>query len=237
MTRQRVGERVDEVAREGGLRPLSWPRDAHDAEDFAVFEVVGKRVFRFGHEDEARDRLPREALRQHQVETAGQCSQYGGQPGTGVALGITPREAGDLLLRDQRDRLGPGLVEAVGVLAGAVRRESVRGVLDRADRETARGEGGNQGLQKRRLAAPRATHEANHARCALAVDVVAVPNDRGHRSSPFVSDLPTPPPPWHRSSAATLHSRRGDGRGSMTPVISAANARPVGCAADPQEKG
>lgn len=236
MTSQRVGERVDEVAREGGLLPLPCPRDAHDAEDLAVFEVVGKRVFRFGHEDEPRDRLPREALRQHQVEAVGQCGQYGGQPGTGVALGITPREAGDLLLRDQRDRLGPGLVQAVGVLAGAVGRESVRGVLDRADRETARGEGGNQGLQERRLTTPRATHEANHAGRTLAVIVVAVPNDRGHRTSPVVSDLPTPHP-RNPSSGATLHSRRGSRRGSMTPVISAAGARPVGCAADPQEKG
>ena len=125
MTRQRAGERVDEVARVGGLLPLSWPRDAHDAEDLAVFEVIGKSVFRFGHEDEARNRLPREALGQHQVEAAGQCSQYGGQPGTGVALGITPGEAGDLMLRDHSDRLGPGPVQAVGVLAGAVRRESV----------------------------------------------------------------------------------------------------------------
>ena len=125
MTSQRAGKRVDEVAREGGLLPLPRPRDAHDAEDLAVFEVVGKSVFRFGHEDEARDRLPREALRQHQVEAVGQCGQYSGQPGTGVALGITPREAGDLLLRDHSDRLGPGLVQAVGVLARAVRRESV----------------------------------------------------------------------------------------------------------------
>ena len=125
MPSQRVGERVDEVAREGGLLPLPWPRDAHDAEDLAVFEVVGKSVFRLGHEDEARDRLPREALRQHQIETVGQRGQCGGQPGAGVALGITPCEAGDLLLRDHSDRLGPGLVQAVGVLARAVRRESV----------------------------------------------------------------------------------------------------------------
>ena len=125
MTSQHVGERADEVAREGGLLPLPWPRDAHDAEDLAVFEVVGKSVFRLGHEDEARDRLPREALHQHQVEAVGQRGHCGGQPGTGVALGITPGEAGDLMLRDHSDRLGPGLVQAVGVLAGAVRRESV----------------------------------------------------------------------------------------------------------------
>jgi hypothetical protein len=34
-----------------------------------------------------------------------------------------------------------------------------------------------------------------------------------------------------------VYSRRGGRRGSMTPVISAAGGRPVGCAADPQENG
>ena len=60
--------------------------------------------------------------------------------------------------------------------------------------------------------------------------IAATAAPRSSRTSP-------PRIPGTGSSGATLHSRRGDRRGSMTPVISAAGARPVGCAADPQENG